>query len=96
MIIAAQNVSAAGDFWTVQSCAEFFDVISDARTLVDQCPSCSSLVNDGNLKAVAAVSSNFGGSAVELMSAMNVTFGMADWLATSLHAIGVEVYVSRP
>jgi hypothetical protein len=30
------------------------------------------------------------------MSAMNVTFGMADWLATSLHAIGVEVYVSRP
>jgi hypothetical protein len=96
MIIAAQIVSDAGDFWTVQSCAKLFDVISDARTLVHQYTPCSSLVNEGNLKAVAAVSSNFGGSAVELMSATNITFGMADCLAASFHAIGVEVYVSRP
>jgi hypothetical protein len=96
MITAAQIVSAADDFWTVQSCTKIFDVIGDARTLVDQYPSCSSLANDGNLKALAAVSSNFGGSAAELMSAMNISFGMAGWLATSLHAIGVEVYVSRP
>jgi hypothetical protein len=96
MIIAAQIISAAGDFWTVQSCAKLLDVIGDAQALVEQYPSCSSLISDGNLKAVAAVNANFGGSVVELMSAMNISFGMAGWLATSLHAIGVEVYVSLP
>jgi hypothetical protein len=94
MIISAQIISATGDFWSVQNCAKLLDVIGDAQTLVEQCPSCSSLVNDGNLKAVAAVNANFGGSTAELMSAMNISFGMAGWLALSLHAIGVEVYVS--
>jgi hypothetical protein len=94
MIISAQIISAAGDFWSVQKCAKLLDVIGDAQTLVEQYPSCSSLINDGNVRAIAAVNANFGGSAVELMSAMNVSFGMAGWLATSLHAIGVEVYVS--
>ena len=94
MIISAQIISAAGDFWSVQNCAKLLDVIEDAQTLVEQYPSCSSLVTDGNLKAIAAVNANFGGSTVELMSAMNVSFGMAGWLATSLHAIGVEIYVS--
>lgn len=94
MIISAQIISAAGDFWSVQNCAKLLDIIEDAQTLVEQYPSCSSFVTDGNLKAVAAVNANFGGSTVELMSAMNVSFGMAGWLATSLHAIGVEVYVS--
>lgn len=95
MIISAQIISAAGDFWSVQNCVKLLDVIGDAQTLVEQYPSCSSLVNDGNLKAIAAVNANFGGSTVELMSAMNISFGMAGWLATSLHAIGVEVYVSN-
>ena len=93
MIISAQIISAAGDFWSVQNCAKLLDVIGDATTLVEQYPSCSSLINEGNIKAVAAVNANFGGSTVELMSAMNLSFGMAGWLATSLHAIGVEVYV---
>ena len=94
MIISAQIISAAGDFWSVQNCAKLLDVIGDAQTLVEQYPSCSSLIDDGNLKAVAAVNANFGGSTAELMSALNISFGMAGWLATSLHAIGVEVYVS--
>ena len=96
MIISALIISAAGDFWSVQNCAKLLDVIGDAQTLVEQYPSCSSLINDGDLKAIAAVNANFGGSVVELMSAMNVSFGMAGWLATSLHAIGVEVYVGFP
>lgn len=94
MIIAAQVISAAGDFWSVQNCAKLLDVIGDAKMLVEQYPSCVRLVEGGDLKAVAAVNANFGGTAVELMSAMNSTFGMAGWIATSLHAIGVEVYVS--
>lgn len=95
MIIAAQIISAAGDFWSVQNCAKLLDVIGDAKLLVEQYPSCVRLVEGGDLKAVAAVNANFGGTAVELMSAMNSTFGMAGWIATSLHAIGVEVYVSH-
>ena len=54
----------------------------------------ASLIDAGNLQAVTAVKADFGGSVEQLMSAMNITFGMAGWLALGLHAIGVEVYVS--
>jgi hypothetical protein len=82
MIIAAQILSAVGSFYAIQNCSKLLDVIG-------------SLINENNLKAVSAVDANFGGSAVELMSAMNISFGMAGWLATGLHAVGVEVYVSH-
>jgi hypothetical protein len=95
MIIAAQILSAVGSFYAIQNCSKLLDVIGNAATLVEQYPSCSSLINENNLKAVSAVDANFGGSAVELMSAMNISFGMAGWLATGLHAVGVEVYVSH-
>lgn len=94
MIIAAQVISAAGDFWLVQNCAKLLDVIGDPQQLVDQYPSCASLVETGNQQAVAAVNAQFGGTVVELMSALNISFGMAGWLALGLHALGVEVYVS--
>jgi len=93
MIIAAQIVSAAGDFWSVQNCAKLLDVIGDAQQLVDQYPSCASLIDANNFQAVTAIKADFSGSAEQLMSAMNITFGMAGWLALGLHAMGVEVYV---
>ena len=95
MIISAQIVSAAGNFWTVQNCAKLLDVIGDAQQLVESYPSCASLIDANNLQAATAVKANFGGSVEQLMSAMNITFGMAGWLALGLHAIGVEVYVSH-
>ena len=94
MIISAQIVSAAGDFWSVQNCAKLLDVIGDAQQLVENYPSCASFIDSGNLQAATAVKADFGGSVEQLMSAMNITFGMAGWLALGLHAIGVEVYVS--
>jgi len=93
MIISAQIVSAAGDFWSVQKCVKLFDVIGDAQQLVENYPSCASFIDSNNLQAVTAVKADFGGSVEQLMSAMNITFGMAGWLALGLHAIGVEVYL---
>jgi hypothetical protein len=87
-------IIAVGPFYAVQNCSKSLDVIGNAATLVERYPSCSSLINENNLKAVSAVDANFGGSAVELMSAMNISFGVAGWLATGLHAVGVGVYVS--
>lgn len=95
MIIAAQIISAAGDSWSVQNCAKLLDVIGDPQQLVNQYPSCASLIETGNQQAVAAVNANFGGTVVELISALNISFGMAGWLATGLHALGVETYVSE-
>lgn len=94
MIISAQIVSAAGDFWSVQNCAKLLDVIGDSKELVENYPSCAALIDANNLQAVAAVKADFGGSVEQLMSAMNISFGMAGWLALGLHALGVEVYVS--
>jgi hypothetical protein len=95
MLIAAQIVSAIGGFWSVQNCAKLLDVMGDAQQLVENYPSCASFIDAGNLQAVAAVAADYGGAVEQLMSAMNITFGMAGWLGLGLHAIGVEVYVSR-
>lgn len=34
-------------------------------------------------------------SSANQSAALNLTFGMAAWIATTLHAIGVELYVSN-
>lgn len=58
-------------------------------------PECASYLNGTNPGQQAAVHANFGsGEPVEIGAAMNMCFGMALWVALSLHAIGVEVYVS--
>lgn len=94
MIIAANILTAAGDFWSVQECAKVLDVLKDdAERLLEVYPACTSLIEQSNLAAVTPAHVNMEGTAVEVMAALNESFGMSGWVAFVLHAIGVEVYV---
>ncbi|KAK6436608.1 hypothetical protein LTR95_007204 [Oleoguttula sp. CCFEE 5521] len=93
MIIAAQILTAAGDYWTVQDCAKLLDIFHSSQTLTDLYPSCAALVSGADMNAVTLVHVDFNGTAAELMSAMNASFGMAGWIALTLHAVGVEIYL---
>lgn len=94
MIIAANILTAAGDFWSVQECAKVLDVLKDdVQMLLDVYPACTALIEQGDLGAVTAVHVNMEGTAVEVMAALNESFGMSGWVAFTLHAIGVETYV---
>ncbi|KAM0715242.1 hypothetical protein Q7P37_008740 [Cladosporium fusiforme] len=94
MIIAANILSTSGDFWSIQDCAKVLDVFgNDSETLLEIYPTCVSLIQQNNLHATTLVHVNMRGTAVEVMAALNESFGMSGWVAFTLHAIGVEVYL---
>lgn len=94
MIIAANILTSAGDFWSVQECAKVLDVLKDdVQALLEVYPACANLDKQDNIAAVTTVHVNMEGTAVEVMAALNESFGMSGWVAFALHAIGVEVHV---
>ena len=97
MIIAAQIVSKQNNHM-VQSCAKIDYIYDNSQAdVLSLYPACSGFYDGTNPSAVVAAKSNFGSSdVVQLVAAMNMTFGGALWLALWLHAIGVEIYVSCP
>lgn len=96
MIIAANILTASGDFWSVQECVKVLNVLKDdAELLLKTYPTCASLIEQGNIHAVTAVHVNMEGITVEVMAALNESFGMSGWVAFTLHAIAVEVYVGK-
>jgi hypothetical protein len=67
---------------------------SDQETL-EQSPECASYLNGTDPFKQGVVHAQFGNNSTEIGAALNMCFGMALWLALAMHAIGVEVYVSR-
>jgi hypothetical protein len=94
MIISATIISNKGHY-AVWSCAKIAATISGNMDLVSAYPACASYADGSNLNQVSAVLADMdGASAANAGAALNVNFGMALWLASAIHAIGVEVYVS--
>lgn len=93
MIIAASVVSGKG-YYVVWSCAKIADTIAEGLDLVSEYPACASYTDGSNLNQVSAVLADMdGSSAANVGAALNMSFGMALWLAFVVHAVGVEIYV---
>lgn len=94
MIISAMILAKFEDnLWSAQKCVKLLDIVQDAQALVQDYPACASLIDSGDLGAVAAVRANFNGTVPQIAAALNESFGMSGWIALTLHAIGVEAYV---
>jgi hypothetical protein len=94
MIIAAAVVSKKG-FYIVWPCAKIAATLTEGMNLVAEYPACASYADGSNLDQVSAVLADLGGgSSVNAGAALNVSFGMALWLAFAVHALGIEIYVS--
>jgi hypothetical protein len=96
MIIAALITSGQG-YYIVWSCAKIASTLPNISLLVPDYPACASYVDGSNPDQVAPVAASMGsGSAASVGAALNINFGAALWLAFNIHAVGVEVYVSKP
>lgn len=94
MIIAAMIISGKGHY-VVWSCAKLAYTLDGDVDLVAAYPACASFADGSNVNQVAAVLADMNGaSGANVGAAINTGSGMAMWLATSIHAIGVEIYVS--
>ncbi|KAL1642556.1 hypothetical protein SLS58_005324 [Diplodia intermedia] len=97
VIITARITSAQKDYFTARPCAQLdyiFNFQQDAT--LRHHPECVRFYDGSNPGQHALVNARFGTTAAEATAALGIPFGMAMWLALTLHAVGVEVYVSRP
>ena len=89
MIIAAMIISTGDPLYAVFSCDKLASFYEDDREgLLENYPMCESMD-----KSAAVEATMMDGGGENVAAALNVTFGMALWLAMAIHAIGVEIYV---
>lgn len=92
MIISAQVITAMHSYDTTMSCAEiaFISSWNMTRQTYPSCDSSNSTFDD-----LAVVPADFASGNVEQIAAsLDMSFGMAAWLALFIHAVGVEIYLS--
>jgi hypothetical protein len=88
-----------GTYYSAQPCDKLYDIAASiaangTEMLLAEFPACSAFL-DGDVTAHGIVHVDFNGTPAQKMAAINMTFGMAGWVALAIHAFGVEVYV-RP
>lgn len=88
MIISVNIISNQGPYYMPISCTKLATFYTNATALETSYPICS------DPKAWSMASANFSGEPENIAASFNVTFGAVIWLALTIHAIGVEFYVS--
>ncbi|KAH8728246.1 hypothetical protein GQ44DRAFT_824540 [Phaeosphaeriaceae sp. PMI808] len=95
MIIGTVIISASGDYQAAWPCAKIEATLSNKSMLLEKYPSCAAYANGTNSNEAAIVIANLSGdTAVNAGAALNMSFGMALWLAAAIHVVGVEVYLN--
>lgn len=94
MIISTVIISISPKYYMAQPCDKIDFIIGREQTL-ESYPDCASFYNGSRPDQNVLVLGDFNGNADKIGTALNLNFGMAFWLALFLHAIGVEIYVSR-
>lgn len=96
MLISMAIISSIQGYFFVEPCSKIDYILGGgSETVLRLYPSCAAFYDGTNPDAQAVVQASMtSGNIVEVVAAMNVTFGMALWLALVLNAVGVEIYVS--
>ena len=94
-IISARVVSAMGGFHAARRCDLLEYLVGDAERTLELYPACESYFSGANVNQYAVVDADLAdpSSAAEAAVALEISFGMALWVALAIHAAGVEIYV---
>jgi hypothetical protein len=96
MFLATIIISKIGAYYAVWTCAKIEATLDEPSMLLSNYPGCAAYANGTNTYEVAIVKGNLNGdTGVNAGAALNISFGLALWLALAIHAVGVEIYV-RP
>jgi uncharacterized membrane protein len=94
MYLSALVVSSyPNGFYTVQSCDKLLFTAKNATDVYAMYPSCAPEHSNMTVDGQVVVKPNINGSLETAISALDIGFGMAGWLALFLHAAGVEIYL---
>lgn len=90
MIITALLISTIGGYYIAEPCEKVAYMVDNPEEFEARYPQCG--VTNGTSSGWTAVPASFM-QKEQVGFAMNMTFGMAGWLALTMHAVGVEVYL---
>ncbi|KAL8894786.1 MAG: hypothetical protein Q9192_004055 [Flavoplaca navasiana] len=93
MILSALILPKVGGFYQAMPCDKISYMFEDDQAdFREKFPAC--FAPNGTTNGWVAVPAIFGNSAANVSASLGLSFGMAGWLALTLHAIGVEVYLA--
>jgi hypothetical protein len=96
MFIAATIISNQSGWFEAMPCSMIEYILPDPSLLPRAFPSCADFASGGNPEQWTVVPADITNAPTpaHAAAALRLSFGMAAWLAFSLHAAGVEIYVS--
>ena len=97
LIISTMIISSINSYYVSWPCAKIGYVLraKPEAEILGAYPGCAAFFDGTNPQQEAVVHASFNGEyATEIGAALNMSFGMALWVATVLHVVGVEIYVS--
>ncbi|KAK5719824.1 hypothetical protein LTR17_015113 [Elasticomyces elasticus] len=93
MIISAQIISAAGNWYTTRLCAQIVTGLGPADTL-GYYPGCATYFDGTQPDKRVIVNADFASEdSIALSASLAIPFGTAGWLALMLHTIAIELYL---
>ncbi|KAK7018627.1 hypothetical protein R3P38DRAFT_3399312 [Favolaschia claudopus] len=92
MIIAREIITTIGTYYSIFRCDELIDLLTDAQAVQSAFPQCVAPgINPASFWVAVHASTHNG--PLHLASAARATKGMALWIATLIHVVGVEYYI---
>jgi hypothetical protein len=94
MILAATIMSKSNNYYIAKPCAVLDFIYDSQNKTLEHYPECVTFYNGTNPGQEAVVKASMSsGLPSEAGAALNMSFGMAGWLALVIHAFGVELYL---
>jgi hypothetical protein len=76
-------------------CAKVASMMGSAERTLRAYPECEAYFSREDVNKMVLVHASMDGNGSNAMAILSFSFGAAFWLAFVLHAVGVEVYVSK-
>ncbi|KAK3360662.1 hypothetical protein B0T25DRAFT_132370 [Lasiosphaeria hispida] len=94
-IVSAILLSSIGKFQAARRCDLLEYLVEDVNKTRELYPACEPYFLGQNVNQHAVVDADFThpSSAAEAAVALEISFGMALWIALAVHAVGVEIYL---
>ncbi|KAF9880415.1 hypothetical protein CkaCkLH20_02369 [Colletotrichum karsti] len=94
-IISVTITSSMGTYFVARPCDQVAFMIDDQNRTLQLYPECASFFSGENPAQQVVVHANLNGatSAAEAAAALGNSFGTALWIALTIHAVGVEIYL---
>jgi hypothetical protein len=97
LLISASIIPSTNSYYMSWPCAKIAFVLNTyaEAEIISEYPSCAAFFEGTDVQQEAVVRADFNGAhATEIGAALDMKFGSALWIATILHIVCVEIYVS--